>query len=570
MAQLIVEKKINYLKIKLSKVFIFFILLTSFLASVSFAEDSLQISTPAPSEQVEKESVQVPHDKLHLDFKGAKLMSVLRVLAGLTGMNFVAGKEVADREVNLLLDGVNLENSLDAIAQGSNITYEFIPGKNIYLFRAASGVEDAPLLVTRIFKLYYIRASEIREIEAGESAGSAFANLKEEKEKIAANAPILKIVGSILSERGKVEVDIRSNSLVVTDTEDRLKLIELAIAELDRPLNQVLIQAILIETFEDLDRQLGLDWSSATDGELGTVTGGISSTRFPFNVNDFLRLSTKTSLSKSELASVAASTTTAPVLGSKDFSSLAIKLKALQATSKLKIIAKPRILVLDNHPALIKITTNAAVGAATVNQANGGLNTAATSTERTETGTSLRVTPLINSEDKITLTIEPRFVTVATSTITVGANDTGDATIRTARTTLIVNSNQTIAIGGMLSSQQTHADRKMPIMGDLPIVGKLFRSSAVTIEDRELVLFINPKIIHDPAELEVSNVPDDRLNFEDEKSEFWKVKRQNWYKQLKAEPSTHNLLLKTGENKKQEQIIPETLPLAVAQPKHPS
>src|SRR3989338_5016505 len=95
---------------------------------------------------------QQPSNQLYLDFKGASLINVLIILSELTGINFVAGKEIAAREVNMVLDNVRLEDALEAIAQGSNVLYEFIPNRKIYLFRAAADKPDEPPLRTRVFK----------------------------------------------------------------------------------------------------------------------------------------------------------------------------------------------------------------------------------------------------------------------------------------------------------------------------------------------------------------------------------------------------------------------------------
>ena len=497
----------------------------------------LSLSRPGPplfaqeGHPAEEPNGSISANRFYFDFKGTKLIQVLTILSQLSGINFVVGKEVADREVNMVLDNVTLEDTLEALTRGSNVVYDFIPQKNIYLFRAAADAENLPPLVTRVFKLYYVLASPLREIAGGEgtsggtssTTSSAFGTLSEtnESSKTGTSSPILTVVQSMLSERGKVNVDDRSNSLIVTDMEDRLQMVEQVIAQLDRKLDQILIEVILIETFEDLDRHLGIEWSSAaSEGTFGTVKGGIARTRFPFNLK--YPLSGSEVFGKGDVTreEVATALPTATTFGTKDFSTFTSTLKALQIASKLRILAKPKILVLDNHPALVKITTNSAVGQNTVATATGQLTSASTTTtERTETGTSLRLTPHINMKDQITMTIEPRFVTVASSSI---LSSTADPTIRTARTTLMVRDGQTIAIGGLLSSQQTNVNRKVPLLGDIPIFGEALTKRTKTIDDRELVLFITPHIIRDPAELQPPSVPDQRERMDEATRPFWK------------------------------------------------
>src|SRR3989338_7108006 len=108
---------------------------------------------------------QQPSNQLYLDFKGASLINVLIILSELTGINFVAGKEIAAREVNMVLDNVVIEDALIAISRGSNVSYEYFPKRNLYLFRTSAYDSNLPQLDTRVFKLYYIRASELREVE---------------------------------------------------------------------------------------------------------------------------------------------------------------------------------------------------------------------------------------------------------------------------------------------------------------------------------------------------------------------------------------------------------------------
>ncbi|MDD5225884.1 MAG: secretin N-terminal domain-containing protein, partial [Candidatus Omnitrophica bacterium] len=486
-------------------------------------------------------------------------------LSNLSGINFVAGTEVAERPVNMTLDNVGLEDVLQAIAYGCNVNYDFLPGRNIYLFRASSDAPEKSALLTRVFKLYYVRVSELKEIESssgssggsssgsqgrtsGGTSGGGLTTLSAPKEQGDSKASaIVKAIENILSERGKVSVDDRSNSLIVTDSEDRLKMIESAITQLDRPLDQVLINVILVETFEDLDRSLGIEWGD-TNGVFGTISGAQEATQWPFRagavpssnffgntgntLKDTIKQFNPTNNSGTITSGVAATSTTSAV-GMRDFSSFQIKVKALEDASKLKILAKPKILALDNQAALIKISTLAAIGNSTTT--TGSSTETTNDTERYEIGTILRVTPLINTGGRITLTVEPTFATVEPSAISVSTTgSTGDPTTRTARTTLMVNDGQTIALGGMLFSTQSNGDRKVPFFGNIPVIGKaFFTSNTKSIKDRELILFVTPYIITDPSMLETPNSPDKRLSFDDEMAPFWKVKDKQWYKQLK-------------------------------------
>jgi type II secretory pathway component GspD/PulD (secretin) len=526
-------------------------------SSWNYGASSPAVSTaPGGDTQAERTA----DGKYYLDFKAASLINVLSVLSNLSGINFVAGREVADRQVNMTLDGVTLEDVLDAISNSCNVTYDLLPGRNIYLFRASADSVDKPKLFTRVFKLYYVQVSKMKEIESSTSSSSStssgtsssgstggglvtLSTSDNNDDTDLENSAIVKAIEKILSERGKVSVDDRSNSLIVTDTEDRLKMIESAITQLDRPLNQVLINVLLVETFEDLSRDLGLTWGD-TNGFFGTISGGVQDTNFPFYTGSH-RSSNPFGASEQFVKNIAQqfnfTKSTGPITapGERDFSAFQVTLQAMESASKLKILAKPKILVLDNHPALIKIATNAAIGTQTETSSAGG-GAIGTTIERAEIGTILRVTPLINTGERVTMTVEPTFATVDRSAITVSAvagQQTGDPTARTARTTMMVNDGQTIALGGMLFSNQSNGNRKVPFFGNLPVVGKaLFTSNTKSLQDRELILFVTPNIITNPSMLESTNVPENRLRYDDEAAPWWKVKQKQWYKEMKEGP----------------------------------
>jgi general secretion pathway protein D len=307
----------------------------------------------------------------------------------------------------------------------------------------------------------------------------------------------------------------------------------------------VLINVILVETFEDLDRDLGIEWGGP-EGIFGTLTGSIQETEWPFRTSsaatdaglkDFLGNvgNTLKDTAKQFNPTVNSGATTSS--GTRDFSDFQVVIRALEDARQLRILAKPKILALDNQPALIKIATEQAIGSSTVTT-GGGAGTTSTSTERYEVGTILRVTPLINTGGFITLTLEPSFATVENSSIrvnSVGGGSTGDPTTRTARTTLMINDGQTVALGGMLFSNQSGGDRKVPFFGNIPLIGKaFFTSTTKSLKDRELILFVTPYIITNPSMLADPNPPEQRTSFNEEAAPFWKVKGKRWYKELKG------------------------------------
>jgi hypothetical protein len=151
--------------------------------------------------------------------------------------------------------------------------------------------------------------------------------------------------------------------------------------------------------------------------------------------------------------------------------------------------------------------------------------------ERAETSTWLSVTPLINTNNRVTMTLEPHFVTQAASAQFASR---ADPTTRSTRTTAMVNNGQTIVLGGLLSSQQTNEDQKVPYLSSIPVVGEMFTKRKKLIEDKELVLFVTPFIIRDPSELQAVSIPDEHERLDDATAPPWKYQRKEWYKDLKA------------------------------------
>jgi type II secretory pathway component GspD/PulD (secretin) len=116
----------------------------------------------------------------------------------------------------------------------------------------------------------------------------------------------------------------------------------------------------------------------------------------------------------------------------------------------------------------------------------------------------------------------------------------------------MINDGQTIVMGGLIESQQTHDERKMPVLGDLPIIGQIFKREIKQLNDRELMLFVTPHIIRDPSEATAVTIPDDRERWEDVKAPFWKVKRKPWYKKIVRDHAEGDIVMEIDGGQVQE------------------
>ncbi|MCQ9208821.1 MAG: hypothetical protein NG712_05535, partial [Omnitrophica bacterium] len=169
-------------------------------------------------------------------------------------------------------------------------------------------------------------------------------------------------------------------------------------------------------------------------------------------------------------------------------------LAMLAKDTDTKILARPRILTLNNQTAIIKITADTAVSTATVQTSAEGLATTSITIERYETGVSLEVTPQINKAGEITMSLEPSVTTVKTSSLLPNVSDPQE---RSVRTIVTVNDGETVIIGGLIDTNDVRVSRKVPFFGDIPLLGNLFRKQDDTSTDKEIIIFITPHLVKD-------------------------------------------------------------------------
>ena len=475
--------------------------------------------------------------KISMDFRDALLPDVLKVLSSLSGTNFVTAEDAAAKKVNIFLENVSFEDALAAIVKGNGLVAQKVGEQNIYMIRVGTGEDALIPLETKVFKLKYIRVAKAKEVAISEgsgssgSSGSSSSSVGGSTSITAAAAlsggeptEIKDTIEDLLSPRGKVTVNDRTNSVIITDTQERLEQIEKVITELDHPLNQVLIEAIMLETAADFDKYLGTDWGtgSGSANSLGSISGARGSFNIPF-LNQAGDIFDRGSLLDEN---------TGLSFGSFDFSQMTATLRALQTDNRTKILAKPKILVLDNEPAFVKITVNAVVAqnSSTIAGGGTGTNISSTSTERTEIGVTLKVTPLINDDNTITLTIEPRFSTLETAQFD---SDLLDPRIRASRTTLSIKDGEVITMGGLMQRQDEKVKRKVPILGDVPLFGVFFTKWTTEKLDRELVLFLRPQIVRNGNSelIRAKSIPDKISTADEEAIEFWKIWKKPWFKE---------------------------------------
>lgn len=449
--------------------------------------------------------------RVSMDFENTALKNVLKAFSRQTGISFIANDIIESKKVTVFLNDVSIENALASILEANGLLYERQEG-NVYLIKPAG--KDVIKTITKVYKLCYL--SVYKMAGKDEAMGATTSSMTvigspaiAEAGSIAtstANAPapspassgesgktIIDVVRSLMSKYGRIVPDRRNNSLIITDIPDVFPGIEKTIKELDVEPLQIMIQAEIVETTTSALKRIGLEYGNATYLAKITYTGSSSSsegkasttnptfpTAFPFTEN-FIKDVYNTSLAASKMFSY----------GTIRVSDTDIVLKMLAQDEDTKYLSRPKIMTLNNEMAIIKIGANTAVGktSSSVTQTGETISTA----ERSVTGITLKVTPQVNEKGDIFMNIEPSVSRAKASAFF--STEFMDPSYRSAMSTVMVRDGETIVVGGLIEADDTKATRKIPILGDIPIVGVLFTSRSKTREDTELLIFISPHIV---------------------------------------------------------------------------
>jgi len=412
-------------------------------------------------------------DTISLDFKDAEIGSVLRVLSMKSNVNIVTGPEVKGL-VTVRLDNVPWEKALDVILRTYNYVYE--REGNIIRVTSRDQMKLEPV-ETKTFVLNYSKAKEVQ--------GS---------------------IMDMLSERGKIKSSERTNMLVVTDIPTNLYRIGEVIQKLDKPTSQAFIDSKVVRTELSNTENLGIDWNVVG----GLASGSTRPTTFPFTSADggtpmslrqfFPVAGTAVGANVKDpraFPDIAAATGTSGTTsatpptfnyGTLDFSSFSAILNLLESRSNTKVVSNPRIVVLNNQTANIQVGSDYPIPSFERNETTGSMEI--TGFSYRELGVVLNVTPHINSAEEILVDLLPE-ISSAGALIALGTGTAGfnapSFNVTKAKTQVLIRSGQTIAIGGLVSDNYGSTEDKVPYLGDIPLVGKLFRSKRQTAAENDKV-----------------------------------------------------------------------------------
>ncbi|MCM8789800.1 MAG: secretin and TonB N-terminal domain-containing protein [Candidatus Omnitrophica bacterium] len=457
--------------------------------------------------------------EISMDFQDANLKDILKIFSIQSGLNFIASESVQERRVTLYLDKVPLAEAMDKLFRANNLTYELDRNSNIFIVKDWGKPQIET--VTKVFFLKYatVSSSSLKEemgkqinVESslgGESSsgsgssGGSRGSGTSGKWATEEDAGLTKAVKKLLSEYGSVIEDYRTNSLIITDIPSKMSVIAQVIEMLDVPTPQVLLEVEMLDVSKNVVDSLGVNWPT-TIAKL-TVPGS-RETRFPFGDKGTSGRGRLIDPDKDvfgggwDFGAWNAShfgPTILTVIGTT------LTLDFLRSQTDTKFLARPKIITLNNETAEIKIATNESIGVKeTTTSSGGGTGSTTQEAERTQTGVILRVTPQINSETgEITMFIYPKVAeAVAGNTITSGSNNFRfrDPEERSTKSIIRVKDGETVVIGGLIRNEAVDTKEKLPILGDIPIIGALFRhrgSDADKNKERELLVFITPHII---------------------------------------------------------------------------
>ena len=397
-----------------------------------------------------------PENMVTLDLKEVTLEEALRLITEKTGMKFVVKPELAEKMISIYLPEVRGEDALDAILSMHGLDYTRKKNTDIYIIEQMP--EVLPLEIEAI-RLKYAKAEDVG-----------------------------KIIQNNLSVNGKVTVDARTNTVIVRDLPKNIEETKDLIAELDRSLPQVLIRAEIVELSTEAEKELGVEWA----GDI-SVTGSSQATTFPFYMD---RPTTFRKLERvwQETGGWAAGEGQVPTFtfGNISFANLSVTLHALETKGLAKILAQPRIAVQNDHPANINITNHIAMAIKTTYDDSG--NIVSREPLYGDIGVELKATPHITDDGQVVLEVEPSVSSASPSPYFAEAVDT---TKRSAKTIIKVKDEGTVVIGGLLRKDSETIVTKVPLLGSIPLIGRLFRYDHEEEVRTDLVVFLSPVVLTD-------------------------------------------------------------------------
>ncbi|MBF0388027.1 MAG: type IV pilus secretin PilQ [Candidatus Omnitrophica bacterium] len=437
------------------------------------------VTTPAVVPEAVMEFKMTKGGNVSLDFREADIKNVLKVLSYKSGVNIIAGPEVVGM-VNIQLKEVPWQKALDVILSTYGYSYE---------------QKGTIIMVTTVENLKKRREDSKLLTEQEPMATETFVLNFSKAEDVA------KSLDKMKTARGNVNFDARTNSIIVSDVGSNLELIKEVVKKLDTVTPQILIDARIIETELNNQETLGIQWPTSIGG---TATMPVRRHIFPWSTardSSYLPATSFTNPLKVGDQTVAGPTgdtlETQFTYGTISLNSLTVVLDMLKQRVNTNSLSNPRIVTLDNQSANIAVGRKYPLPKYTYSDTQDKLTISGW--EYIEYGLTFKVTPHINGRDLVTLDIEPVVVSESGSVgFNFGSGQTTNVPIlrtESAKTNVMIRDGETLVIAGLISDTKSNTVRKVPVLGDIPLLGALFRHKADLITKTELMIFLTPRII---------------------------------------------------------------------------
>jgi type IV pilus assembly protein PilQ len=435
-------------------------------------------------------------EKLSLNFQSIDVRSLLQVIADFTNFNVITSDSVTGT-VTLRLQDVPWDQALDIILQSKglgmrktgNVLWiapkDEINAKEKLDLESSAALQNLEPLRTQSFQMNYTKAAEVAAqlTATGGGTGAAASSSR------------------LLSPRGSVISESRTNQLFVTDIPFKLEQVQQLIAKLDIPVRQVLIEARIVEASDTFGKSLGVklggaDLRAQQGGEGGYSIGGDNRVVFGTSYGNAVASS-----GAGGTVDLTSGFVNLPAIGQGGYSPatfalsifssaanrfLNLELSALEADGKGKVVSSPRVVTADQIKALIEQGTELPYQVAS--------SSGATSIAFRKANLKLEVTPQITPEGNIILSLDVNKDTVGQATAAGFAINT-----KHIQTQVLVENGGTVVIGGIFEMTETDSETKVPLLGDLPGVGNLFKNRSRVANKQEMLVFITPKVVADKA-----------------------------------------------------------------------
>ncbi|MBM7333231.1 type IV pilus secretin PilQ [Alloalcanivorax marinus] len=448
--------------------------------------------TPAEKERQRREAFKYDGEKLSLNFQDIEVRSVLQLIADFTDLNLVASDTVSGR-ITLRLQSVPWDQALDLILKTKGLDKRQVG--NVLLVAPADEIAArekqeleaqkqlaslAPLR-TEYISINYARAEQLQGLITAQGGGDG---------------------SSLVSERGSVTVDQRTNTLIVQDTASRLEDIRDLIQRLDVPVQQVLIEARVVVASTNVADEFGVRWgglgwtdSLYSDGESWAVSGRHTSLRQLHYANidrdddgslgEFEEFDEEQNNDLIVDMGVESTDATRFSIGftSLDSGLLELELSALESEGHGELVATPKVLTADQQPAVIASGQQVPFNVATAS--------GATAVEFIEAELRLEVTPQVTPEGDVIMQLKVNNDSLGTNL------DNPAINTNRVETTVLVNDGETVVLGGIFQQETVNSVIKTPFLGDIPWLGALFRKKVNRDNKQELLIFITPRLVKD-------------------------------------------------------------------------